>query len=586
MPFGLRGKDDRFAALKGLSQLHMMGYDINWAHLTKDCARYVRLPLYPWQRNAYKLEAIKHTDRCMGSVDKSFTGQQGEVNCLMHEFLEDYKLDGKARFCSSASVEYLAELASDVVALEGIEIYSNPEMMCLNENVILDYESLWIKEKTIADEITLFERDTRKRVAFAMKVSNPTDQKSVNINELKTRCHNFLDIDQIYEAFSSKGLYYGKAFRVLKQVQKNEKDAIAILKPEINRHERAKTVTLDGCFQLAMAAFSPNCPATVRRIGFLHMFVDRMPLGQNMLALASLVNCTSNGFTADFYLSTENGESLLSMTNVFFEIVDKRSKNEPFLFAKTYNTIETLSKPVVFIDDKSKDIKQLSKSIPSKLVATHMVRTTDIDVFEGSVVVMVWKPITQDIEFHKRQHSLNGLLEGLSDTINQFQIQSDKCDFNTLIVTVLSGNDTLDTLVRCYLRGVSSNLNLTHLELQQLDLDTISQAISLKMTPGELVFHDSKFKQSELTPLSFEYPKPTADWDMHLPSESVGRCDFQFENLYSEMDELEFCKTREDMRACFNLGVDDEASKYGTLHSAKKRRVHSNHLNYESDQRL
>ena len=75
LPSLRRHEDERATMLHSLGSLHALGYPIDWAGLMPEPRRFIRLPLYPWQRERFWHEADesrvsrlrRRPTRCSGS---------------------------------------------------------------------------------------------------------------------------------------------------------------------------------------------------------------------------------------------------------------------------------------------------------------------------------------------------------------------------------------------------------------------------------------------------------------------------------------------------------------------------------------
>ncbi|XP_066289824.1 uncharacterized protein [Branchiostoma lanceolatum] len=311
VPCGQRQQNDHKCMLRALATLYVNGVDINWTNATQDAAEWSSVPTYAWQHQRHWQEAETSRKRRLGLEDRSFKGQNGDVTLEKFPFLADHVVNESVVFPGAGYIEYMVQMAvdsSENPALENIQF----------KQVLVWPEGSEVKKGKASVQLTCTKEGGKMEVATdrvhaGCHVSKSEDARSEGgldtikpSEDMKTvACETF------YQGFSELGLLYGSEFQVVSEAFVGDWEAIGFLKPATDAQQRVQTTTLDGCFQVALSAIGPSSTLYLpTQIATFKMNVPSLPLGEPMVARATVVSRTSMSFHANITLATAQGKIL------------------------------------------------------------------------------------------------------------------------------------------------------------------------------------------------------------------------------------------------------------------------------------
>ncbi|KAK2141939.1 hypothetical protein LSH36_1013g01039 [Paralvinella palmiformis] len=351
--FGGRGVDDWVAAVKGILQLYLMEFPINWENITRNCARYVDIPQYPFQKNELFFESEMNNIRRLGKHDKSYKGRYGEIDVEMHPFLTDCKFNNNALMPAAAWIEYLIEMSDQIrPCLTQVKILKTPKLFSMNN--IGQFEKLCV-ESVVSDGKIRFQANAnawnissdQEPGIYATAIYSDPDNREwsskLAISSIVNRCNVHIEGNRIYEILSNTGWQYGDSFKVVKEMSFSDKEAIGLLAPGLNKYERIQTVTLDGAFQIIQISFAEaNIPHKIKSVDHIQLNIEALPLNEPLYAYTKLVERSRCGFSVNIYISDTVGNILATLTGCFLEL--NTCRNIPSLFPHC-SCFETQSSP-------------------------------------------------------------------------------------------------------------------------------------------------------------------------------------------------------------------------------------------------
>ncbi|CAH1230559.1 FASN [Branchiostoma lanceolatum] len=311
VPCGQRQQNDHKCMLRALATLYVNGVDINWTNATQDAAEWSSVPTYAWQHQRHWQEAETSRKRRLGLEDRSFKGQNGELTLEKFPFLADHVVNESIVFPGAGYIEYMVQMAvdsSENPALENIQF----------KQVLVWPEGSDVKKGKVSVQLTCTKEGGKMEVATnrvhaGCHVSKSEDARSEGgldtikpSEDMKTvACETF------YQGFSELGLLYGPEFQVVSEAFVGDWEAIGFLKPATDAQQRVQTTTLDGCFQVALSAIGPSSTLYLpTQIATFKMCVPSLPLGEPLVARATVVSRTSMSFHANITLATTKGKIL------------------------------------------------------------------------------------------------------------------------------------------------------------------------------------------------------------------------------------------------------------------------------------
>ncbi|XP_066280817.1 probable polyketide synthase 1 [Branchiostoma lanceolatum] len=308
VPCGQRQQNDHKCMLRALATLYVNGVDINWTNVTQDAAGWAPVPTYAWQHQQHWQEAESSRKRRLGLEDRTFKGQNGNITLEKFPFLADHVVNDSVVFPGAGYIEYMVQMA--------VDSSENPTL----EDIQFKHVLIWpeVSNKTNATIQLTYAKEGRKvevatdRVHAGCLFIQPNNVSSESVLDTtpteameKVTCQNF------YERFSDLGLMYGPEFQVVNEAFVGNWKAIGFLKPATDAQQRVQTATLDGCFQVALAAIGPCSTLYLpTQIKTFRMFAPSLPLGEHMVAHATVVSRSSMSVKANITLATGQGNIL------------------------------------------------------------------------------------------------------------------------------------------------------------------------------------------------------------------------------------------------------------------------------------
>ena len=338
---GSRDADNWVAALKGLVQLYFMGFPVDWRNMTRNCARYVPTPQYPFCRTEYALESEIYHNRRLGKEDKSYKGRYGEIDLQMHSFLADCRFNDNAVMPAAGWIEFFMEMTDEKnQCIKDVRIFHTPKLF--DVNVLGQYDKLYVEAVVKDDKVYLLANSqawcispeqSRGIYATAILAKAATTEyfpTKLSIGPIHSRCSVHLDKNKIYESLLHVGWQYGDSFKPIKEIRIGDKEAIGSLAPEINKYERIKTVTINGAFQIVQVSFADRAVSyELARIGQVNLTAGPLSLNQSFNVYVKLTNRSSKAFSVNVYITDTPGNVLAALLGCNFVIRHDSLRSPP-----------------------------------------------------------------------------------------------------------------------------------------------------------------------------------------------------------------------------------------------------------------
>ncbi|CAH1244815.1 FASN [Branchiostoma lanceolatum] len=311
VPCGQRHQNDRRCLLRALGTLYVHGVDINWSNVTPDAAVWTPIPTYAWQHQRHWQEAESTRKKRLGLEDRTFKGQNGNITLEMFSFLADHVINDRLVFPGAAYVEYITQ--SIFGALE------NPSL----ENICFKQVLVWpeisgVDKAKATLQLALNRSGKKAEIATSNTVhaegcvAKQEKESSASVSDIKlSKILETVTSTTFYQRLSDLGLQYGPAFQVVEKADIGDWEAVGYLRPANDTQQRVQIALLDGCFQVAIAAIGPCSTLFVPTgIAKFNMYVPSLPLGEPLVAHASIIDRDSMFFKADITMATLQGEVL------------------------------------------------------------------------------------------------------------------------------------------------------------------------------------------------------------------------------------------------------------------------------------
>ena len=453
---GMRNKNDRDTALKSIGSLHTVGFPVNWKNLTRDAGKYIQLPAYPYQSNYYKVESELFRKKRMWEYKQTYASEHGEINITIMTYLADYCLHGKYVMPAASYIEYMAEMqGEDMAHLQDIKVNLAAEVPQVMKNG--SHTLMWIYPNIDNTRVALHKKNEKEEHSSATFAKVGVEELMLDIEVLDDACNKIISAEEAYEKFSRGGLEYGPQFRILKEVKVADGEAVGYITSHKNRHEIIQAVTLDGSFQVALAAFSKGDLYTVTEVGLLKTLTDAMPVNENLIVYTRLSDWHLESFVCDISIADENGNILVYAQNVKFVNAARSAADvNTCLYTTSWETVETEGKIsvkpwlIVYQKDNAELANLLLSHLPRASVVTQA-KFHSAEPEDETNVLYLWSnrhaKNTEDGEHE---------LKAVADIVDDASTFANKPRVNLWVVTPVDSNLGA-SLVQGYMRSISNN---------------------------------------------------------------------------------------------------------------------------------
>nr|VFK37846.1 MAG: Zinc-binding dehydrogenase [Candidatus Kentron sp. TC] len=291
---------------RALGELYTQGCPPDWSALYPDGGRFVRLPLYPWQRQTYWRESEESRfDRLGSRADHPLLGHRTNapemaweqpVNGQFLPWLSDHRIQDLVILPGAAYVEIglalLDRIAEGQVAggVEDLHFEHALVVTSGNEPIL---RTRYDPKRRI---FTIYSRNVgghawtlHARGHLSLVASSKT--KPLNISRLRRHCPKSIEVSILYKRLSQRGMQYGEAFRGIREIRRGhdevlarivtdpEGDLLSMENPSPKDDEQAKPVwrlhptRLDAAFQSLLGILDAGddrsfIPVSIGRLGF------------------------------------------------------------------------------------------------------------------------------------------------------------------------------------------------------------------------------------------------------------------------------------------------------------------------------
>ena len=331
----LRREDDEPLSVTTMfAQLHSFGYDIDWAALFGGAGRFVSMPTYAWNRQAYwheppyALAARLHAPRhplLARRIDAPLPTWEVDLESPALDYIADHLIQGMIVYPGAGYIE-MATAAVD-------EYFGDSSTLALvniqfEKALYLDASEPTVLRITLDSEKLTFTIDSRRYDTLggwrthcrgALQTIDSSLPVPVSLDALRDKCNRIATKEECYMHFSTLGLEYGERFQGIQALQQGELQALAqidvpaVLKASIGDY-RIHPAVLDYCLQ-TMAAALPFASQKESDRVYMPVGLSRLRIfgapAANMWVHARITALDKRGMTADIRLFDDEGRVIL-----------------------------------------------------------------------------------------------------------------------------------------------------------------------------------------------------------------------------------------------------------------------------------
>ncbi|KEO84023.1 type I polyketide synthase [Tumebacillus flagellatus] len=339
LPSIRRAEPERPQLLRSLGALYTLGLEPNWESVN-GTGSFVRLPVYPWQRDVYWHESPESRRYRVGDPDAHPLLDQrvpmarpvweSNVDLWRLPYLGDHRIRGAVVFPGAAYLE---------MGMGAARKFYGDQITGLEVTQVTFEKALFLNEET-GNRLQLhldpangrfevyaagFEADPIwARHAFGTVKPHPAPAvRRTNLESWRADCTRSISAEQAYAHFAGLGLEYGVLFRGLEQIRQGHGKAMAeIAMPESLAADAGEYVIhpalLDISLQM-MAAVLPIGDAGSSAL-FMPVELGRLAIWSKpqakMLAFAELHEHTESTVRCSITVTDESGQVLLEVADI------------------------------------------------------------------------------------------------------------------------------------------------------------------------------------------------------------------------------------------------------------------------------
>ncbi|WP_024834408.1 type I polyketide synthase [Ruminiclostridium josui] len=358
----LRRSQPEYATfLSSICNLYVAGCDINATKYFGNSAQYVKLPLYPWQRESYWIESEDSLDDRLGNIEHPLLGRkiaapqdtwESSITEQYLPFLPDHVVEDLIVLPAASYVETSLAVSSYILKDERkghvLEDINFKKALVINKNFEPKIQVSYNKNN---NEIKIFSRSENDKFTWTCHATaKVSDSKILEVSHsdleaLKMRCPEEVDPETLYKELSMRGLQYGNMFQVIKKLYRADNEVLSYIYGDESVYDKSieyafHPTLLDGCFQSLIAAL----PVGENNTTYLPVHIDQLIVyktpEKGFYSYGRLTSTTSDFIEGDILIIDENGDAIAQVKGLVCQSINERkdSLNEK-LSQKLYNYV-------------------------------------------------------------------------------------------------------------------------------------------------------------------------------------------------------------------------------------------------------
>ena len=274
LPSLRRHEDERATLLNSLGALHALGYPIDWGGLMPEPRRFIRLPLYPWQRERFWHESDEsRVSRLTAPAHPLLGIAQGgpwpaweaRLDLRLAPYLADHRVQHAAIMPAAAYLELAFAAGRETFGTIGCELrdvkFDNPCFLAPEKPLRLqtsfdpDLGTVHVHTRPVQGD--------REWTVHLTASLHPrpveTDEAVFSPGAIRDRCPREFSRDRCYDYLREIGLDYGPMFRGIERVWQGERESLGLVVlpgalEEDSDEYLFQPALLDACLQAVIPA--------------------------------------------------------------------------------------------------------------------------------------------------------------------------------------------------------------------------------------------------------------------------------------------------------------------------------------------
>lgn len=346
LPSLRRQAPERATMLGSLGALHALGVPIRWEQVFPAEARYVSLPGYPWQREAFWREPATARDWRIGHSEHPLLtyrhrdpemAWQGQVDRRLIGWINDHRVQGHMVFPAAGYIELGFSTARELhgmgpIQLEDIEFSKalfipsgseSPTAQIVHDPTDNAFR-VHSRSGGIANAWNLHAAGKHRLVPDRIAATSESP------DAIRARCTANLGGEAFYDYVRILGLHFGAGFQGVRQVWYGPDEALGeIILPERLANEAGRyafhPAQLDACLQVGAAALLHRSENAEKRL-LLPVFLDRARLfhkpGQRLWSHVKVVRAGLHSVLFDIVVADDSGATVAEFRGLQVQAVE------------------------------------------------------------------------------------------------------------------------------------------------------------------------------------------------------------------------------------------------------------------------
>ncbi|WP_372365140.1 aminotransferase class I/II-fold pyridoxal phosphate-dependent enzyme [Candidatus Uabimicrobium sp. HlEnr_7] len=497
--FSLQRKKCEFSSMyQSLGQLHLLNHSLNWNALSAQ-GQYIKLPLYPWQKERYWQETTRSLEDRIGSTRHPFLTSscrsphpawEAELNEYYFPYLRDHIVQNKVVWPGAAYIEAALVLHNEltnekVCSLESIRFH---QILTVEDDSMNHIRTSWHeKTQTFTVHSTTDKDNPQWQIHASGRILDKaiaTETHKIDIQQLQQVCRETVSTSSLYNELESQGLVYGPHFRTIRSLSRCKNQVLVRLKGYESQQYMCHPTMLDGAFQSMIAVEDTGdsklmIPVSVERMTFYET------MGSTCWCHVVIIEVSDDQIKGNIRFFRNDGTVLMEMQGVVCQAIAESKEDNANSFYE-YNWQETPEvcaeehpSHVIVFADKS----ELAQKLVTEISSTGDCSVVTEDDYQNSYnmsallaklpsfskIVYLWGLKEQDVTF-------TNILEQTTRFLYLLQVLSKKGDKSQVCIVTCNSqkvikSDKVTNLTSSTLWGLGYLITNENAQLQTCSID-------------------------------------------------------------------------------------------------------------------
>lgn len=372
-----RGEPEPLQISRAIARLYTAGCSVDWHRIYDGPFRFVPLPTYPWQRERYWSETEESVVDRLGRREHPLLGErvsvalptwQSDLNLNYTPYLSDHVIDDVVLFPAAASVEAWIAIHS---AIEGRKT-AVVEELAFQQALVVDSAQQTQLQWSYDGKTREYRMYSRTREgasewnlhATARLVTSETwTGGQVDLDSLKGRFTDRIDVTDLYARLKRCGLEYGPSFRCVRKLWRRPRELLALVELEPQTAEdflayNIHPAILDAGFHSLIAALDLEKDAETDHLLYVPTSIRQVRYHARPVAVAwchgTLVQRMADIIEGNVSLYDEEGKIVIEVIGLRCSAVKAASTDTDRLNEQIYRYIWEKAAPVTAFADPAR----------------------------------------------------------------------------------------------------------------------------------------------------------------------------------------------------------------------------------------